>query len=139
MPMRRDVSVNGNTQVCVFCPPRLPLSAALCRQAVGRYEGVLRFYAETVFDMINGTLDRCVDLISELPFLCSADYSRTKAEIFPDRCRPYSRIWIPYTVRHSDKYGDISHLHICRSSFSDIRTSRSSGHSAGGTCSLLVS
>ena len=37
---------------------------------------------ETVFDVIDGALDRCADFIGCLPFLCSPDCSGTAAEIF---------------------------------------------------------
>jgi len=37
---------------------------------------------EAVFDVIYGALDGCADLIGGLPFLCSADRSGIKAEVF---------------------------------------------------------
>ena len=37
--------------------------------------------AETVFDVIDGALDGCADLIGGLPFLCPADRSGIKAEV----------------------------------------------------------
>ena len=36
---------------------------------------------ETVFDVIDGALDGCADLIGGLPFLCPADRSGIKAEV----------------------------------------------------------
>ena len=36
---------------------------------------------ETVFDVVDGALDGCADLIGGLPFLCSADRSGVEAEV----------------------------------------------------------